>query len=672
MDEDNRAFSIIFSKYRSWSPLILVLIFAGITYGVQRSALALYGQNISDYVLFEQNTITQTDFIIFVQIASTIISYGLFKGISGFFSGTISQKYKREYTMKLGLVLLLLGTIPFAFSKYLWTLPLGNSLIGAGLGLLFTSSMAALTEIAGSRGSAFSVGTMEFSIYLGSSIGSFFAGIIAGKFSFTESFIFALIIAVIAIVLGFFFIRNVETEQIIKGSDEEILLDQTIVETRFSLAHSFFLPTIFLSYLSGHFSRITDSLLVLIFPLLLATVYNFSAIQIGLVVAVFTLSWSISMPFTGRISDTIGRRIPVVIGLFLQGIGVFLVVFTSSLSIVIILTIFAGIGTALYYPVLPSITKDAVPLAKREQSIGLFRASLDSGYVTGPLFILFIMFISSRLNFLDFIFESNSILRLPFLTIGLILIVLSLLFLLLVIETRPGWIQASVSLKHFQKVIEAFKEIDRAYTLYLEGESKEEVEKIIKNAKELEHEADNLIVNLTEIMYSKVRPAPDDYHFHKISSTLDGTIGFALRSIRKIILIPKEKIPKEYEVYLNKEWKALLKLLRRTNTALKVVCVQPMSSHPIFNEVHKIENELDEIAKEALEQLIAIDTLKNVELIFFIQIIEALEEVANRIEDTVDIMKILGLKHQIQRKKFLKPQRLKKERKKKEEKHKKL
>jgi len=334
--------------------------------------------------------------------------------------------------------------------------------------------MSALTDIAGYEGAAFSVGSMEFSVYLGSSLGSFLAGIIANKLGFAETFAFALFVVATALAVGFFLIKNVETVDLVKGTPDSILLDTTKVESRWSMKNVFRTPTLVLANLGGYISRITDSIIVLILPLLLSSVYGFESVQIGIITSVFTLAWSLSMPFSGRLSDRIGRKTPMISGLIIAGISILLIAFTSSFGTIVLLSFIAGIGTSLYYPALPSITKDVVPIIKREKSIGLYRSSLDSGYFTGPLLVMGLAYLVvkvEKLQFLDSTLAGN-IFKFPFLVSGSLLILLSGTFLLLAIETRPGWVQASHSLKHAQKVRKTIHILSDSFLAYLNNEKK--------------------------------------------------------------------------------------------------------------------------------------------------------------------------------------------------------
>ncbi|MCK4973109.1 MAG: MFS transporter, partial [Candidatus Heimdallarchaeota archaeon] len=316
------------SSFGKWFPLISTLLLTGITYGVQRTSMALYANSILPIGLFDTSDNLQ-NFLIFLQIASTIVAYGLFKGLSGFLSSRVSSKLKRKNTMRIGLSLLVAGSVVIALANYLKLagLIIGNVFIGGGLGFFFTASMSALADIAGSEGSAFSLGTMEFSVYMGSSLGAFFAGLIGdNQDGFSASFIFALIVAGVAVLVGFFLLRNVETTELVKGSKEEILLDSTKVETQWRLRNIVKTPTLLLTYLAGHFSRIMDSIIVLLLPIMLSTtIYGFTATQIGIVMSAFTLAWSISMPLTGRLSDRFGRKEATIFGLLTEGLAMGLI-----------------------------------------------------------------------------------------------------------------------------------------------------------------------------------------------------------------------------------------------------------------------------------------------------------------------------------------------------------
>ncbi|MCE7740574.1 MAG: DUF47 family protein [Candidatus Heimdallarchaeota archaeon] len=113
-------------------------------------------------------------------------------------------------------------------------------------------------------------------------------------------------------------------------------------------------------------------------------------------------------------------------------------------------------------------------------------------------------------------------------------------------------------------------------------------------------------------------------------------------------MIPRQSLPKKFVEYLKIECELLVKMITKAVDALEVVCIQPLSSHPIFQEVHDLESKLDVNSHEGLS-CITQDSgkLNPVEALYVVQIIESLEQSANHIEDAVDIMKIVGLKYQV-------------------------
>ncbi|MHA2255698.1 MAG: DUF47 family protein, partial [Candidatus Heimdallarchaeaceae archaeon] len=297
--------------------------------------------------------------------------------------------------------------------------------------------------------------------------------------------------------------------------------------------------------------------------------------------------------------------------------------------------------------------RDVVPIVKREQSLGIYRASLDSGYVTGPLLAIGLAYAATNLNLWNYADTAETqiienMLKFPFLVFGGVLCLLSILFIFIAKETRPGWVQASQSLKHGYKVLEVFQRLSRAFTYYITDANVKKVMEIIEEAKDLEREADILVEEVTRALYANIRPAPDDYHFYKITDVLDTSIGHTLRSLRKIVMIPKDKLPEDFIKFLKEECKLLVKMITKAVEALEVVCIQPLASHPIFDAVGDIENALDKNSQKGLTSIIKDSgKLNTVETLYVIQIIEALEISANQIEDAVDVMKILGFKHQI-------------------------
>jgi MFS family permease len=119
-------------------------------------------------------------------------------------------------------------------------------------------------------------------------------------------------------------------------------------------------------------------------PLLLAEA-ELSTAQIAGVAATYPIVWGVLQLFTGPLSDRIGRRIPIGVGMLLQAAALASFSLTQQLVPAVIAAAVLGVGTALAYPALIAAAADITPEHRRPSAIGFFRMWRDAGYVVGAL-----------------------------------------------------------------------------------------------------------------------------------------------------------------------------------------------------------------------------------------------------------------------------------------------
>jgi MFS family permease len=91
----------------------------------------------------------------------------------------------------------------------------------------------------------------------------------------------------------------------------------------------------------------------------------------------------------GRISDKIGRKIPLALCLILTAVVTLLIPFSMNLLTLSIAMAIYGAVIGLSGPGAAYVT-DVSPQDKLEVSMGLYRMLSDSGFVVGPLLLGFI------------------------------------------------------------------------------------------------------------------------------------------------------------------------------------------------------------------------------------------------------------------------------------------
>jgi len=238
--------------------ILSVLFFIASAYGVQRTILSTLTEDKLEFSKWFTNWA-------WISIAFTIAGFGLFKAIAGLFTGVYTQRIGTKIMILLGAGCFVVGAIPLLLSNGdPLLLGIGNSILGAGEGMLYAGAMTYLSDISTAAHRAKWMGVMELAVYGGYSFGAVMAG----------------------------WLR----------------------------------PTVILTCLNGHISKMVDGIIVLFLPLILSSItygYGFSIRATGLITGVFTLSWAVIMPLAGNISDKIGRRLPAFLGLVIEAVAIF-------------------------------------------------------------------------------------------------------------------------------------------------------------------------------------------------------------------------------------------------------------------------------------------------------------------------------------------------------------
>jgi MFS family permease len=107
--------------------------------------------------------------------------------------------------------------------------------------------------------------------------------------------------------------------------------------------------------------------------------------EIGFLKALHPGIWGVLQLLTGTVSDKVGRKVLIYPGMIIQGIGIWVVLFTGSMLGWIIGMSLLGVGTALVYPTLLAAISDVAHPKWRATSLGVYRFWRDLGFVFGAV-----------------------------------------------------------------------------------------------------------------------------------------------------------------------------------------------------------------------------------------------------------------------------------------------
>jgi FSR family fosmidomycin resistance protein-like MFS transporter len=123
-------------------------------------------------------------------------------------------------------------------------------------------------------------------------------------------------------------------------------------------------------------------------PLLLLVLTNplgLSYSQVGLVAMAFTLTSSLSQPFFGWLGDRKASRWLAVSGVAAIATTMGVMRFANSFTVLIILALIAGLGSAAFHPQ-GAVLATRTPPERRGSAMSIFMLGGNAGYAFGPVF----------------------------------------------------------------------------------------------------------------------------------------------------------------------------------------------------------------------------------------------------------------------------------------------
>ncbi|MGX6445189.1 multidrug efflux MFS transporter NorA [Neobacillus sp. K501] len=105
---------------------------------------------------------------------------------------------------------------------------------------------------------------------------------------------------------------------------------------------------------------------------------------IGYLTAAFAIAQLIVSPFAGKAVDKFGRKLIMVIGLFIFGLSEFLFGIGKEIEMLFISRIFGGISAAFIMPAVTAFIADITTIDTRPKALGYMSAAISTGFIIGP------------------------------------------------------------------------------------------------------------------------------------------------------------------------------------------------------------------------------------------------------------------------------------------------
>jgi MFS family permease len=356
-----------------FSLLVLVNGFVGAMVGMERAILPAIAEE--EFQLAARTA-----------ILSFIFVFGISKALTNYLAGRFSDAFGRRAVLIAGWIVA--APVPFILMwapSWSWII-FANLFLGISQGLTWSTTVIMKIDLAGPRNRGLAMGINEFAGYFAVAIAALATGYIASIWGLRpEPFYLGIGVVVIGLVLSIGFVRETQAYAIYEAAttkrpDEAAMPSQREIFMRTSLTDRN------LSSVSqaGLINNLNDGLAWGLFPIFFAAA-NMDLRQIGWLAAMYPAVWGIGQLFTGAYSDRYGRKPFIMYGMWVQSVGIVIIILSAGFFGFASGAICLGIGTAMVYPTLLAAIGDVAHPGWRASSVGVYRLWRDLGYAFGAV-----------------------------------------------------------------------------------------------------------------------------------------------------------------------------------------------------------------------------------------------------------------------------------------------
>ena len=335
----------------------------------------------------------------FMMLTAFVTAFGFVKGAMNFVAGRLSERVGRKKVLFAGW----LAAVPIPFMIFHapgWSwIVAATVLLGVNQGLAWSMTQTSKLDLTTADQRGLTIGLNEFSGYLGVALAGIATGYLAIHLGVREGLmLFGSVVVLAAGLITLVWVKDTlpwaqaEGRQQAAGKATGLRprYPQNIAATPgtwevFTLMSWRDARMASISQ-AGLTEKFVDALVWVFFPVYLYQ-HGLSLAGIGWVVGVYGFVWGLSQFFTGHWSDRIGRKQPIVAGMWLCGAGVALVLLGEGELWWSFAAAVMGFGMALLYPTLPAAVSDIAHPNWRGSAIGIYRFWRDTGYGIGGLML---------------------------------------------------------------------------------------------------------------------------------------------------------------------------------------------------------------------------------------------------------------------------------------------
>jgi MFS family permease len=317
-----------------------------------------------------------------------IVAFGLVKAVTNFFAGTLSDRLGRKPVLVAGWLIALPVPAMLIWGPGWWWIVAANVLLGVNQGLTWSTTVIMKIDLVGPARRGLALGLNEAAGYGAVAVAALVTGWLAADYGLRPApFLFGA--AVMALGLGLSALAVQETRgharleaaQHVTANDE---LHGGLTTREVAVLTSFRERALSAASQAGLVNNLNDGLAWGLFPVLFVS-HGLSIERVGVLAALYPAVWGVGQLVTGAVSDRIGRKWLIAVGMWVQAAALGLVALGTTFGTWAVAAVLLGAGTAMVYPTLLATIGDVAHPAWRARAVGVYRLWRDGGFAIGAL-----------------------------------------------------------------------------------------------------------------------------------------------------------------------------------------------------------------------------------------------------------------------------------------------
>jgi MFS family permease len=361
------------ANLRQFSLLVVVNAFVGAMVGLERTILPAIAEQ-------EFHLAART------AVLSFIVVFGVTKALTNYFAGRLSDSLGRKTVLVGGWFVAV--PVPFLLMwapSWNWVLA-ANLLLGVSQGLTWSTTVIMKIDLAGPERRGLAMGLNEFAGYGAVALSALATGYVAAAYGLRpEPFYLGVGFVLIGLLLSVFLVRESHGHALHEARNHDAPAESSrLSQSEVFLRTSFLDRNLSSISQAGLVNNLNDGMAWGLFPLFYAAM-GLSLERVGWLAAMYPAVWGVGQLFTGALSDHLGRKWLIGGGMWIQAIGIGVIVISTSFLGFASGAVLLGAGTAMVYPTLLAAIGDVAHPVWRASAVGVYRLWRDLGYAVGAV-----------------------------------------------------------------------------------------------------------------------------------------------------------------------------------------------------------------------------------------------------------------------------------------------